>query len=70
MLAAADASPAASTEELASRATQGIEGGALAIIAEEPALVDYRLAEPETSVSEAAAAVLCAGAQRLLDARG
>ena len=66
--AAADAAPTASTEELTGHATDGIEGGALAVIAEEPALGDYRLAEPETSVSEAASAVLCAVAQRLLDA--
>lgn len=68
LLAAAEASPDVSVDQLAQATMEAIEGGPLALVAEEPALAHYRLAEPAGSASEAAEAALRCLAQRLVTA--
>jgi hypothetical protein len=63
---AADASPQARADELVSSALRAIEGGALAVVAEEPELADRRLRRPALTVHEAAKNTLDALAAALL----
>jgi hypothetical protein len=68
LLQAAGASPDAHCDELVRTALRDVDGGALALVAEEPELRDRRLSQPATTVSEAAESALQALGLALLDA--
>jgi hypothetical protein len=68
LLQAADESPQAPCHELVRKAVRGIDGGALAVVADEPELCDRPLGRRVTSVNTAAEDVLHALGLELLGA--
>lgn len=68
LLEVADASPAAAPGQLVRAAVAGLDGGALALVAEEPELCNRRLSRAATTVQEAADTVVDALGLALLDA--
>jgi hypothetical protein len=66
----ADASPGTPRDELVRCAARGIDGGALAVLAEEPELCDRALDRPALTVNDAAYCALHALGLALLDAHG
>jgi hypothetical protein len=66
----ADASPGTPREDLIRCAVQDIDGGALAVVAEEPELCDRTLDRPATTVNDAAYRALHAVGLALLHAHG
>lgn len=66
----ADASPRAPSDELIRCAVRDIDGGALAVVAEEPELCDRALDRPARTVNDAAYRALHALGLALLDGHG